>query len=115
MLLGEVTAFVAAALLAACATALVRRHALARGRLDVPNARSSHTEPTPRGGGLAIVVIVLAATIVATLLADLPNAESAALVVGGGMVAAVGYCDDVRGLSILPRLTVHLVAAAIAV
>jgi Fuc2NAc and GlcNAc transferase len=115
MLLGEVIAFAAAALLAACGTALVRRHALARGQLDVPNARSSHTAPTPRGGGLAIVVVVLAATIVAALFAELPVNQGAALVLGGGMVAVVGYYDDVRGLKILPRLAVHLIAAVIAV
>jgi Fuc2NAc and GlcNAc transferase len=115
MLLGEVTAFMAAALLTGCGTAVVRWHAIARGRLDVPNARSSHTAPTPRGGGLAIVVIVIAATIVAALLGSLPVTESAALALGGGMVAVVGYCDDLKGLSIVPRLTVHSIAAVIAV
>ena len=37
---------------------LLRRYALAR-----PNARSSHTEPTPQGGGIAVI----AATIVITV------------------------------------------------
>ncbi|MEG0869600.1 MAG: glycosyl transferase, partial [Hafnia sp.] len=33
----------------------LRRYALARSLIDVPNARSSHSVPTPRGGGVAIV------------------------------------------------------------
>ncbi|TFW38967.1 glycosyl transferase, partial [Pseudomonas putida] len=42
-------------------TAVLRRYALSRSLLDIPNARSSHTLPTPRGGGLAFVVAFLAA------------------------------------------------------
>ena len=37
-------------------TYLVRQIALKRNLLDIPNERSSHTVPTPRGGGLAIVI-----------------------------------------------------------
>ena len=36
-------------------TGAMRRYALTRQLLDIPNARSSHTTPTPRGGGVAIV------------------------------------------------------------
>lgn len=41
-------------------TWLLRRYALARSIIDVPNARSSHSVPTPRGGGVAIVISYLA-------------------------------------------------------
>ena len=40
-------------------TAGLRRYALARSIIDIPNARSSHSIPTPRGGGVAIVVAFL--------------------------------------------------------
>jgi len=43
------------------ATALVRRWALRRAVLDVPNERSSHSSPTPRGGGLVIAASALGA------------------------------------------------------
>lgn len=36
-------------------TAGLRKYALARSIIDIPNARSSHSVPTPRGGGIAIV------------------------------------------------------------
>lgn len=42
-------------------TWVLRRYALARSLMDVPNSRSSHSVPTPRGGGVAIVLSFLAA------------------------------------------------------
>ena len=51
-----VAVFLAALLL----TRLLRLYALSRSLMDVPNERSSHAVPTPRGGGLAIVLSFLA-------------------------------------------------------
>ena len=59
MLLREFVLFLTALVASAAITWLIRRHAIARGLLDVPNVRSSHTRPTPRGGGLGIVLTVL--------------------------------------------------------
>lgn len=42
-------------------TGALRRYALARNLVDIPNARSSHSVPTPRGGGMAIVASFLLA------------------------------------------------------
>jgi len=114
MLLRELALFLTAIVLSAAATWQIRRRAVRWGLLDVPNARSSHTRPTPRGGGLAIVVIVLATAIAAVLLRQLPAVDSAALVACGGAVAAVGYYDDLKGLSAPVRFVVHLLAAAVA-
>ena len=41
--------------------AFLRRYALSRSLIDVPNQRSSHTIPTPRGGGVAIVLTFICA------------------------------------------------------
>ena len=40
----------------------LRRRAL----VDLPNERSSHTTPTPRGGGLAVVTSLLLALVLAS-------------------------------------------------
>ena len=40
-------------------TLLIQKSALKTNRLDIPNERSSHTSPTPRGAGLAVVVAFL--------------------------------------------------------
>jgi Fuc2NAc and GlcNAc transferase len=93
-------------------TGAVRRFALSHGMLDVPNDRSSHKVPTPRGGGIAIVA---AATLGFTILA-LRQAASLRLflaLMGGGLaVAVVGFLDDKYRLSASIRLVVHVAAAS---
>jgi Fuc2NAc and GlcNAc transferase len=92
-------------------TAWVRRHALARGQMDIPNTRSSHVTPTPRGGGLAIVVTATAAFLALAATGLLPARVAIALAGGGVAVAAVGYVDDRLQTSAAVRLVVHLAAA----
>ena len=50
---------IAAFMLSLLLANLVRKHAAKIGLIDTPNQRSSHTNPTPRGGGLAFVVSFL--------------------------------------------------------
>jgi len=93
-------------------TSSVRRYALHADLVDHPNARSSHTAPTPRGGGVAIVVSYLSLVIVSALW-DAHNVRlAAALVGGGGLVALLGFLDDRRPLPARWRFAGHLGAAA---
>lgn len=64
--------------------------------VDVPGSRSSHVTPTPRGGGIVFVVLV----VLGLLLLQVQFA--ALLAITGGLVAILGLADDIRGLS--PRL-----------
>jgi len=87
---------------------------IARGIVDAPNARSSHTRTTPRGGGLSIVIVVAA---VAGVIAAIRPDE--ALRIGGAIVpalaiAAVSWLDDVHTLRNRTRFIVHLAAAVAA-
>jgi Fuc2NAc and GlcNAc transferase len=93
----------------------VRRFALARGVLDIPNDRSSHTTATPRGGGLAMVLAASAAFIVLAVHGMISRPLAIALLVGGGAVALIGFVDDRRPLPAGLRLAVHIVAATWAV
>jgi Fuc2NAc and GlcNAc transferase len=106
-LLAAVPAFVGALLL----TGLARRIAVARSVLDVPNERSSHTSPTPSGGGLAIVAVVLSGVAVLGLTGVLGRGESWAILGGGTLVAVVGWLDDRRSLGAPTRLAAHVAAA----
>ncbi len=82
--------------------------------IDVPNKRSSHQQPTPRGGGIGVVVAVLAA--IAVLFAfDQISGGIASAFVAGGLVGFVGFIDDRVGLSATRRLLVQVGAAMIAV
>lgn len=90
-------------------TLRVARH---RGILDVPSERSSHDVPTPRGGGLGVVVVVAGALAVLLVVTPAERALWLALLVGGIAVAAVGGIDDVRTVSASVRIAVHGAAAA---
>lgn len=92
-------------------TAWLRRYAVAKARFDMPNARSSHSIPTPRGGGLAIVLVFLLATLGLYGIRMIPLSLMLALVGGGVWVAVIGYCDDRRSLAARWRFLAHLLAA----
>jgi Fuc2NAc and GlcNAc transferase len=95
-------------------TALLRHYALRQHLLDVPNARSSHTSPTPRGGGLAIVASFAAALAVAGYAGLLPMPLVQAAIFAGGIVAAIGFADDHAHIAARRRLLAHFVAAGAA-
>jgi Fuc2NAc and GlcNAc transferase len=82
--------------------------------LDIPNARSSHKQATPRGGGISFVLVVLGATTALFVVHRIPAAYAVALL-SGTAVAFVGFLDDRHGMPILPRLFVHLSTSAIAI
>ena len=93
-------------------TRFIRRYAVSRSLLDMPNARSSHTVPTPRGGGAAIVVTYLFGLVALAVAGVLPLPVLLALLGGGGWVALVGWLDDVRDISPHLRLGAHFIGAA---
>ncbi|MEO5573325.1 MAG: glycosyltransferase family 4 protein [Gammaproteobacteria bacterium] len=98
-------------MLSALLARLTLRHTLRNGMIDMPNQRSSHTIPTPRGGGLAIAITFLAA-ILSLGMAGLLSAEIASALLGGGaLVAFAGWRDDRHTLSISLRFAVHFAAA----
>jgi len=107
-LAGTLAAFAAAWAL----TWAVRHYALARDVLDHPNERSSHDVPTPRGGGVAIVVAAVAAEAALWAAGWLPREAALALAGGGVAVAAIGWLDDHGGVSAKARAAVHFAAAA---
>jgi Fuc2NAc and GlcNAc transferase len=93
-------------------TGLVRSFFYTRGIIDVPNARSSHSIPKPRGGGLAITVAGSAA-LVWLLYQGFVDHDLAWALLGGGIpVAWIGFCDDRRPVSVLTRLAVHVASAS---
>lgn len=92
---------------------LVERHAPALGLMDVPNERSSHSRPTPRGGGIGIVVGSVLGIFVSLVMGGSTDLASAAVVLAAAMsVALVSLIDDLRELPVLVRLATHLAAAS---
>ena len=94
-----------AAVIAVISVGIVRAYTLRHAVLDQPNERSSHTIPTPRGGGLGLLVSFGLAGIGLTL----PISWPLALALSGVLVTmAVGWFDDHRGVSVRSRLVVHV-------
>jgi UDP-GlcNAc:undecaprenyl-phosphate GlcNAc-1-phosphate transferase len=104
-------AFLVALALALVVVPLTRRLAVRVGAIDYPNERSLHTVPTPKLGGLGILVAV----VVAALLWLPPDTESHAIVYGAIAIAWVGFLDDVFELSAAPKLLGQVVAVVIPV
>lgn len=89
-------------------TGMLQRHVAERlGMIDRPNERSSHTIPTPRGGGLAIVAVSLSLCLLLWQQGLLPPAFAMAVVGGGAAVALIGFWDDRRHVPAARRLLVH--------
>jgi Fuc2NAc and GlcNAc transferase len=104
-------ALVAVLVVSAALTWWVRRVALHKGIIDRPNARSSHSMPVPRGGGLAIVVLTSLAIAAAAATGAVDNALALALLAGGIPIAWIGFKDDRRPVPVAARLSIHATSA----
>ncbi len=108
----------AAFLLSLVGVGVMRNYALSHCIVDVPNERSSHAVPTPRGGGIAIVVVFFAvsAGMLAWSSSAAPALEDAAvLALAAAIVAFVGWLDDHRSLSSAARIATHFLATLICI
>lgn len=74
-----------------------------RAVFDRPNPRSSHATPVPRGAGLVVVPVAVAAWFVLNGGGG-PDVVAASLAL---MLAAISWLDDLRGLGVLSRLAVQ--------
>jgi UDP-N-acetylmuramyl pentapeptide phosphotransferase/UDP-N-acetylglucosamine-1-phosphate transferase len=82
---------------------LLQRYALAR-----PNARSSHSVPTPQGAGIAVIASTL---LVASAWAAIAGASIPVILFSATVfIALVGFADDVRPIPVLPRLLLQAAA-----
>lgn len=110
-LLFPATGAIAAALCCAALIALMRP-LLARYAMARPNARSSHTVPTPQGGGIAIVAVTAAGTAGAMFATGTPDLGTSIVLVAAIFLAIVGVVDDLRPIPVAPRLALQALAAA---
>lgn len=101
--------------LSALLTALTIRYARSRRMLDLPGQRRSHMQPTPRGGGLGIVVAVLVCIMLpVALFTDGQSTLYASVAAAAlALVATVGWIDDHGGLRARYRFAAHCIAAAL--
>lgn len=90
---------------------LFRRWSLRRKLFDVPNARSSHTTPTARGGGLIIVLICL--LVYAFYTSFVTGNFQKGYFCGAILIALISWLDDLYSISFVWRFVVHTFSAAL--
>jgi len=94
-------------------TMVFRKWAIQKSILDVPNERSSHTLPTPRGGGIAIVIVWFGGLTYFYLTKKVDPKLFFALL-SGFPLAVTGLFDDMAGLKPGIRFIIQLICAILA-
>jgi UDP-GlcNAc:undecaprenyl-phosphate GlcNAc-1-phosphate transferase len=118
MLVEAVVRHVAFAGLLALLSAGVVRLMMAYPILDHPNERSSHLRPTPRGGGVGVVlafVVGMVVLYVAAAFARLPPPQFVGVIGAAVAIALVSLWDDVADLRFSVKLGAQGLAALVAV
>jgi Fuc2NAc and GlcNAc transferase len=103
--------FIAALLFTYVGVGLFRRWSVKNNFLDMPNERSSHSMPTPRGGGIVIAAVCIIAYVVLSII--YPAAFSWGYLLGVILIVTISWLDDVYSIWFLWRLLAHAAAAAI--
>ena len=85
-----------------------------------PNARSSHRDPTPQGGGAAVIIATFAvawggAALLGGELSTGDTSQLLALTAAAALLAGVGAVDDIHALAPLPRLLLQGIAAGLVI
>ncbi|MGN5755599.1 MraY family glycosyltransferase [Acinetobacter calcoaceticus] len=92
-------------------TGYMRHYALKKNIIDNPNERSSHTVPTPRGGGVSIVITFLLVLVGLMISHQLQLTTGLILVAAGLGVAVLGFLDDHGHINSMLRLAIHFLIA----
>lgn len=91
-------------------TGCLLHHAQALNLIDVPNYRSSHKAPTPRGGGLvfASVFLIISAFFLLPMATSISSLVT--FLLAAALILLIGFVDDIRGLSARLRLVTQGIA-----
>ena len=92
-------------------TYFMRAYALKKNIIDNPNERSSHSVPTPRGGGVAVVGSYLLALVTLMYSQQLALHTGFILMAAGFVIALLGFLDDHGHINSMLRLAIHFLVA----
>ena len=93
-------------------TGVIRRYAIAKSLIDIPNNRSSHSVPVPRGGGLSVVAVVVLTLLGLWVSGNIGASLMIALLGSSTIVALIGFIDDHGHIAARWRLLAHFFGAA---
>ena len=92
-------------------TFVMRAYALKKNIIDNPNERSSHSIPTPRGGGVAVVISYLLALGLLIYSNDISVHIGVTVIAAGFIIALLGFLDDHGHINSMLRLAIHFMVA----
>lgn len=101
--------------LSATLTWALRRYALTINLLDIPNHRSSHKIPTPRGGGVAFVFCFILALAGLSWFQIITFSLAGILAGAGLFIATLGFLDDHYNIPAKWRLLGHFMACSLSI
>jgi UDP-GlcNAc:undecaprenyl-phosphate GlcNAc-1-phosphate transferase len=114
-----VVVLLTAAVVTFLATPVVRVAAIRMRMMAAVRDRDVHVIPTPRGGGVAMYLGVVAAALVATRLPSLQrtfdDSQTVGVLIAGGLICLLGVLDDRFSLDALTKLTGQIAAAGVMV
>ena len=111
--MNQLISFILITIVSYLGVSLIRRYAERRQILDHPNERSSHASPTPRGGGLAIVLLVMGASVWA--MREMELNRVLVYLICSAIIAYLGWRDDLHSLSAGVRFAVQGLVAAVSI
>jgi UDP-N-acetylmuramyl pentapeptide phosphotransferase/UDP-N-acetylglucosamine-1-phosphate transferase len=92
--------------------AWLRRYAVRHEIFDIPGERSSHSQPVPRGGGLAIVIVSMIGLMIAWAFHPAwPSPVFFTYLLGSVLISGVSWLDDLRSLPNRIRFSVHTIVS----
>ena len=94
-------------------TWLVRLTAIKKSLLDIPNERSSHNIPTPRGGGLAIAITWFIGISYLNFIGKI-NSNLYYALLSGILISIISFIDDIFSLKSTPRIIIQAISTALA-
>ena len=92
---------------------IIRKIAIAKKLTDIPNERSSHTIPTPRLGGIAILLVWYPGIFLLYIFNFIEKSLFFALL-SGILIVIVSIADDIKQVNAKIRLAIHFTASIIA-
>jgi len=81
--------------------------------LDIPDERTNHSVPTPRGGGIAVISTILLFLIIASFYHEGLFAKIMPIIIGATILSILSWIDDKRGLSPLIRFSTQIITISI--
>jgi len=110
-----ITVFITVLILSIFATGGVLAYLRHKAILDHPNERSSHSIPTPRGGGIGMLVVILPALIGINFFWESPLPIASFALGGAVVLALLSWLDDLRDLGAGIRFAIQFICVGLCV